>query len=87
MAAADYGLEMRLLDAIPIAGGDGVTGFSELYLGDKFDRAPYNHRYLLQVESNGQNEGNARPYWLECESGSGHTRGDTVYRDRPVDEF
>lgn len=87
LAAPDYGLEMRLLDALPIAGGDGVTGFSDFYLGDKFDSLPINHRYLLQVESNGQNEGNARPYWLQCESGSGHTRGDTVYRDRPVDEF
>ncbi len=88
-ATADYGLEMRLLDIVPIAGGDGITGFSQLYLGDKIGShgSPLNHRYLLQVESNGQNEGNARPYWLECTSGSGHTRGDTVYRNRPVDEF
>jgi hypothetical protein len=87
-ATPAYGLEMRLLfgDQV-LAGGDNAVGFSGLYLGDKFDRGGTNQRYVLQVESNGQNEASARPYVLQCDSGSGHTRGDTILRDRAADDF
>jgi hypothetical protein len=87
-ATPAFGLEMRLMlgDAV-LAGGDGAVGFSGLFLGDKFDLGDTNQRYVLQVESNGQNEAAARPYIIHCESGSGHTRGDTILRDRAVDDF
>lgn len=86
LAAASYGLEMRLLaysgDPVAftvLAGGNEVAGFSGLYLGDKADRPNSgNLVYFLQVESNGQNEGSNRPYALRCQSGSGHTLGELI---------
>jgi hypothetical protein len=88
LATPAYGLEMRLmLGGSVLAGGDDVVGFSGFYLGDKFDVDSTNRRYVLQVESNGQNEGVERPYRIECESGSGHTRGDTILRHRAADDF
>ena len=87
-ATAAYGLEMRLtLGDTVLAGGDGAVGFSGLFLGDKFDIGDTNLRFVLQVESNGQNEAAVRPYVVECKSGSGHTRGDTIIRDRAADDF
>jgi hypothetical protein len=85
-ATQAYGLEMRLLaqDASTvIAGGAGQVGFGKTFLGNKADRnAGANTRYLIQVESNGLNTGGSRPYWLHCESGSGHGYGDLiVYRE------
>ena len=80
---ASAGLEMRLLDgdANVIAGGDNMTGFGEIYLGDKTDRNfGANGRYLIEVESSGAgpNVVNTRKYGLRCQSGSGHTAADMV---------
>ncbi len=80
---ASAGLEMRLLDgeANVIAGGDNMTGFGEIYLGDKTDRNfGANGRYLIEVESSGSgpNLGNTRKYGLRCQSGSGHSAADMV---------
>jgi hypothetical protein len=87
-SGAAYGLEMRLVrQDQTVAGGDGVTAFSGVYLGDKRDGGSLDERYVLQVESNGQNEASARPYGIYCQSGSGHTRGDTILRDRAADDF
>jgi hypothetical protein len=85
-ATGAYGLEMRLLaygSSAPtldvIAGGNNITSFSNLYLGDKNDRPGGNNSdYFVQVESNGQNEAASRPYELHCESGSGHTLGELI---------
>ena len=91
-AEVDYGLEMRLLAYINgtdtwevIAGGNDVTSFSDLYLGDKEDRGNGgNTTYYLQVESNGRNEGVSRKYALRCQSGSGHTFGELIQSGAPV---
>jgi hypothetical protein len=77
--SAEYGLELRLLDqdGQVLAGGNGATGFGEVFLGDKQDRNDgANTRYTLQVESSGVNTTAIRPYRLRCQSGSGHTLGD-----------
>jgi len=92
VAQPDYGLEMRLIahlndsaDWGVLAGGDNITGFADLYLGDKTDRGNgANAHYLLEVESNGQNEGVDRPYKIQCRSGSGHTLGEMVRTGAPV---
>jgi hypothetical protein len=78
---ADDGLELRMLDqdGALVAGGNMALGFGEVYLGDKGDRNDgANTRYLLEVESNGLNLTNERPYALHCQSGSGHSLGDMV---------
>ena len=90
-AGGNYGLEMRLLDGATlavIAGGNNQTGFGEVYLGDKDDRGDgANQRYLVQVESDELNTGSVRPYILHCQSGSGHTPGDSIRFNVPVDQF
>lgn len=90
-ATPDYGLEIRLMDqdgVTTIAGGNNVLGFGEVYLGDKTDRNEgANTRYSIQVESNGQNGGEERPYRLHCQSGSGHSLGDIVRYNTPGDTF
>lgn len=88
-ALPGYGLELRLLasDGITvIAGGDGVQGFSRVYLGDKADRDEgTNSRYTLEVESM-QALGAPTPYQLRCRSGSGHSLGELL-RVGPGDRF
>jgi hypothetical protein len=89
-ASPSYGLEMRLLAQVTggdwqvIAGGDGVVGFTGLYLGDKSQRGfGFNTRYMLEIESNGQNEVADRPYLLSCRSGSGSTMAEMVLTGAP----
>jgi hypothetical protein len=87
---ASFGLEMRLVgpSGLLIAGGDGQTGFSEVYLGDKTDRnGGSNTRYRIEVEDGEQNSGVARPYRLHCQSGSGHTMGDIIRYQEAADRF
>ncbi|MEO6104069.1 MAG: hypothetical protein ABIP44_10580 [Pseudoxanthomonas sp.] len=84
-----YGLEMRMLgpDGIIIAGGNDVTGFNSVYLGDKAQRNNGgNTRYTIEVEATGTNN-NAKPYKLHCISGSGHTDGDILRYQEAVDRF
>jgi hypothetical protein len=84
------GLEMRMLDqeGAVLAGGAGVTGWSDLYLGDKDERnGGSNTRYTIEVESNGQNAGAVRAYALHCRSGSGHSLGDLVRYKEAVNRF
>ena len=91
-AAVGFGLEMRLLSHVNgtatwevIAGGNFITSFSDLYLGDKDERGNGgNTTYMLQVESNGVNEGAIRQYKLRCQSGSGHTLGEQIQSGGPV---
>ena len=62
-----------------LAGGNGITGFDNLYLGDKQSQGGgANTRYLLEVESAETNLASTRPYRLRCASGSGHTRAELV---------
>ena len=92
VASADYGLELRMLARIndtatwePVAGGDMASSFANLYLGDKHERGNGGDTvYMLQVESNGFNEGALRPYKLRCTSGSGHTLGELIQVGGPV---
>jgi hypothetical protein len=87
---ATYGLEMRLVgqNGQTIAGGDGATGFSEVYLGDKTDRnGGANGRYRIEVEDGEQNSAAVRSYRLHCQSGSGHTPGDLIRYQEAVDRF
>jgi hypothetical protein len=79
-----YGLELRLRvrDANgwqTLAGGNDAVGFHGVYLGDKSRHGNgANTAYVVEVESNGQNEAVDRPYILACTSGSGHTPGELV---------
>jgi hypothetical protein len=90
-ALDSYGLEMRLMGQNgieTIAGGTNETSFGQVYLGDKADRNNgANARYVIAVESNGQNTLVSRPYDIRCTSGSGHTPGDTVRYQATVDHF
>lgn len=84
-----YGLEMRMFgaDGGLIAGGNDITGFSSVYLGDKAQRnSGANTRYTIEVESTGANN-NAKPYKLHCISGSGHTDGDILRYQEAIDRF
>jgi hypothetical protein len=87
----NYGVEMRLVEAdtgAVVAGGAGTQGFAQIYTGDKVDRNNgANTRYFLQVESNGLNTGSARPYRVQCGSGSGHTRVDLVAYKEALNRF
>jgi hypothetical protein len=88
-ALPQYGLELRLLARRNgawemLAGGNGVTGFDNVFLGDRVEigdgaDAPY----LLEVESSGQNTSVERPYTLHCKSGSGHGIGQLVRTGGP----
>ena len=80
-ALTGYGLEIRMLDqdGLVVAGGNNITGFPEVYLGDKTDRnGGSNTRYRIEVEDSGVNTGALRAYKLHCQSGSGHTLGDLI---------
>jgi hypothetical protein len=85
-----YGLEFRLRihDGSGwrnLAGGNGVVQFSGLYLGDKASQSEgTNGQYQIEVESNGQNEGNARPYTVGCYSGSGAPPGILIRKGLPT---
>ena len=84
-----YGLEMRMFgsDGVLVAGGNNVTGFNSIYLGDKVQRNNgANTRYTIEVESTGANN-NAKPYKLHCISGSGHTDGDILRYQEAIDRF
>ena len=87
-ALSGYGLEMRLLDqdGVVIAGGNDVTGWSDVFLGDKTERNDgANTRYTIEVEDSQTNTGSVRAYKLHCRSGSGHTLGDLIrYKDTTV---
>ncbi len=84
---ADDSMEMRVLDASGnlVAGGDGVIGFGEVYLGDKTDyNSGANGRYTIEVEGTGTGlrTNTQRAYGIHCQSGSGHTVADMVrYHD------
>jgi hypothetical protein len=89
-ATPAYGLEMRLLSPLTganwttVAGGSGVVGFSDLYLGDKEEVGNgANAMYVLEVESNGQNMGAVKDYKLHCRSGSGHGIGELLRTGAP----
>ena len=90
-AANTYGLEMRMLandGTTVLGGGDDQQGFGEVYLGDKQDRNDgANTRYTIEVENNGLNFSAARPYYLRCRSGSGHSGGDMVRYQESADRF
>ena len=89
-ALAPYGLEMRMLDqdGLVIAGGDNVTGWSDVYLGDKTDRnSGANTRYTIEVEDSQTNTGSVRAYKLHCQSGSGHTLGDIIRYKEAIGRF
>ena len=79
-ALTGYGLELRMLASdgtTVIAGGNNVTGWGKLYLGDKTDRDDGNNtRYTLEVQNSGTSTGTDLPYGLHCQSGSGHTLGE-----------
>ena len=80
-AVAGYGLEIRLLDpdGVVVAGGDNITGWSDVFLGDKTERnGGANTRYTVEVEDSQVNTGAVRAYKLHCRSGSGHTLGDLI---------
>ena len=80
-AVAGYGLEIRLLDpdGVVVAGGDNITGWSDVFLGDKTERnGGANTRYTVEVEDSQVNTGAVRAYKLHCRSGSGHTLGDLL---------
>ena len=84
------GVEMRLLDeqGNMIAGGNGVVWLGGLQLGDKMARGNgANARYFLQVERSGDNAGAPVAYEIGCDSGSGHTPGDLVRYQVPLDQF
>ena len=67
-----------------LAGGNDVSGFANLYLGDKQSQGGgANTRYLLEVESAEANMENSRPYALRCTSGSGHTRAELLRAGGP----
>jgi hypothetical protein len=90
IASPAYGLELRLRarDADgwhELAGGNDALRFDGLYLGDKASQSEgTNRRYQVEVESNGQNEGNARPYAINCYSGSGSTPGALLRKGLPT---
>ena len=84
-------LEMRLSDAAGnvLAGGNNITGFGRIYLGEKTDfNQGSNGRYFLRVEDNeGINSGTGVTYRLHCQSGSGETLGDIVVSNAAGDAF
>jgi hypothetical protein len=85
-----YNLEMRMVDQDGqlVAGGNGVTGWGEVYLGDKTKRNNgSNTRYRIEVEDADQGASGARPYRLHCQSGSGHTMGDIIRYQEAIDRF
>ena len=85
-----YGLEMRMLDqnGVVIAGGNNVTGWSEVYLGDKTTRnSGANSRYTIEVEDSQVNTASLRAYKLHCQSGSGHTLGDIIRYQEATGRF
>ena len=79
---------MRLLEqSVVVAGGDGVTGFDSIYLGDKPARNNgASARYTVEVE-NSVPLAVDKPYRLHCQSGSGHTRGDIIEYNLPSEKF
>ena len=86
------GLELRMLDSqgLVIAGGSGTTTTGEIFLGERgaFNSARMDGRYLVEVESNGQNTAATRAYSLYCTSGSGNSGGlDLIRYQEAVDRF
>lgn len=80
-AVTGYGLEMimRDQDGVNMVGGNDITGWSRIYLGDKTERnGGSNSRYTIEVQDAERNSALTRPYTLHCQSGSGHTLGDLV---------
>ena len=89
-AVAGYGLEIRLLDpdGVVVAGGDNITGWSDVFLGDKTERnGGANPRYTVEVEDSQVNTGAVRAYKLHCRSGSGHTLGDLIRYKESIGRF
>ena len=89
-AVAGYGLEVRLLDpdGVVVAGGDNITGWSDVFLGDKTERnGGANTRYTVEVEDSQVNTGAVRAYKLHCRSGSGHTLGDLIRYKESIGRF
>ena len=89
-AVAGYGLEIRLLDpdGVVVAGGDNITGWSDVFLGYKTERnGGANTRYTVEVEDSQVNTGAVRAYKLHCRSGSGHTLGDLIRYKESIGRF
>ena len=89
-ALTGHGLEIRMLDAdgVTVAGGQNITGWADVYLGDKTDRNDgANSRYTIEVEDNESNTGAVRSYQLHCRSGSGHTLGDLIRYKEVIGRF
>ena len=89
-AVAGYGLEIRLLDpdGVVVAGGDNITGWSDVFLGDKTERnGGANTRYTVEGEDSQVNTGAVRAYTLHCRSGSGHTLGDLIRYKESIGRF
>lgn len=86
------GLELRMLDSLGlvVAGGSGTTTTGEIFLGERgaITSARMDSRYVVEVESNGQNTAAVRPYSLYCTSGSGNSGGlDLIRYQEAVDRF
>jgi hypothetical protein len=63
-----------------IAGGNGVTGFGEIYLGDKLEQnTGRDTRYWLDVSIENPVAEETR-FFLHCRSGSGHSSPVTIRR-------
>jgi hypothetical protein len=91
VASPTYGLELRVRvqdgDGTwrVVAGGNNVTYFDSVYLGDKARQGDgANTSYQVEVESNGQNEDTNRPYSLLCFAGSGSTKGELLRKGLPT---
>jgi hypothetical protein len=89
--SASYGLEIRLRVQEDngtwrtVAGGNNAIEFFTVYLGDKTRQGlGANTRYLVEVESNGSNEGANRFYTLWCASGSGSTSAELLRKGLPT---
>jgi hypothetical protein len=67
-----------------VAGGNLVTSFSEIYLGDKSaHNGGANGKWFIDVESTGAPEADGATYSITCASGSGHSSYELVGRNLP----
>jgi hypothetical protein len=83
-------LEIRLIrargpfeGAVVVAGGNDVSYFAPVYLGDKSGLEQSNSRYLLEVEGKEPGAESDIAYGLRCFSGSGHSVPDLVRTGGP----
>ena len=81
---------MRLLDqnGTVLAGGDNITQWGDVYLGEKTDRnGGASTRYYIEVENTESNFAVFRFYNIRCRSRSGQTLGERVNSETGVDRF